>query len=85
MAQTAELMRAASNTGKMAAAMKGMWEERTKTRATVNDNTSWDLVVRAQIDEVFLVLAHLGEAILPLGVFNKVGSCSSRDQSIVLS
>jgi hypothetical protein len=29
------------------------------------------MVIRAQIDEVFLVLAHLGEAILQLGIFNK--------------
>ena len=70
MADPVSLMRAASNTGKLANTVKGMWEERTKLRADGNGQ-AWDLILRAQMDEVFLVLAHLGEAILPLGVFNK--------------
>lgn len=64
------LMRAASNTAKLADSVKSMWEERTKIRADVNTQ-AWDLILRAQVDEIFLVLAHLGEAILPLGVFDK--------------
>lgn len=70
MADPVALVRAASSTAKLADAVKSMWEERTKLRADANGQ-AWDLVLRAQIDEVFLVLAHLGEAILPLGVFNK--------------
>ena len=40
-------------------------------KAAINDGAAMSMVIRAQIDEVFLVLAHLGEAILPLGIFNK--------------
>ena len=71
MADAAALVRAASNTTKMANNIKDIWETRTKTKATLNDGAALDLVIRAQVDEVFLVLAHLGEAILPLGIFNK--------------
>ena len=67
----ATLVRTVSSTTKVANAMKNMWDARTKTRATLTEGTALDLVIRAQVDEVFLVLAHLGEAILPLGVFNK--------------
>ena len=70
MGDSVALMRAASNTAKLADTVKNMWEERTKLRADANGQ-AWDLILRAQVDEVFLVLAHLGEAILPLGVFNK--------------
>lgn len=74
MSDAVALMRAASNTTKQTAkvtnAAKEMWEQRTKLRADVNVQ-AWDLVLRAQIDEIFLVLPHLGEALLPLGVFNK--------------
>lgn len=64
------LVRAATNTAKLADALRSQWSERTKLRADANDQ-AWDLILRAQVDEVFLVLAHLGEATLPLGVFNK--------------
>lgn len=71
MADPLALMRAASNTGKLADTMKAAWSERTKLRVEDANSQAWELVLRAQIDEVFLVLAHLGEAVLPLGVFNK--------------
>lgn len=71
MADAVALMRAASNTTKLANNLRDMWEARTKTKATLNEGTALDLVIRAQVDEVFLVLAHLGEAVLSLGIFNK--------------
>ena len=71
MSDAAALVRAASNTGKIASALKNQWDVRSKTKATLNNGAAMDMVIRAQIDEVFLVLAHLGEAILPLGIFNK--------------
>lgn len=71
MADATALVKAGTNTGKIASALKSQWEVRTKTRSTLNDGTAMDMVMRAQIDEIFLVLAHLGEAILPLGIFNK--------------
>ena len=70
MADPVAVMRAASNTTKMANTVKGMWEERLKLRAD-SEGQAWELVLAAQIDEVYLVLAHLGEALLPLGVFDK--------------
>ncbi|KAK3699281.1 hypothetical protein LTR37_016524 [Vermiconidia calcicola] len=66
MADAVALNRAGTNTGKMAALVKGMWDER-----TTGDSNAFEMVLRAQVDEVFLVLAHLGEAIIPLGIFNK--------------
>lgn len=71
MADAAALVRGATNTTKMASALRNQWDVRTKTRAKINDGAAQEMVNRAQIDEVFLVLAHLGEAVLPLGVFNK--------------
>ena len=60
MADPVALVRAVSNTAKMTKVVKDMWDTRTKVRATLNDATAFDLVIKAQIDEVFLVLAHLG-------------------------
>lgn len=71
MADPLALTRAATNTQKMTLAMKNMWNERKKLKALSTEAGSFEMVLREQIDEVFLVLAHLGEAILPLGVFNK--------------
>lgn len=71
MSDAAALVRAASNTGKIAGALKNQWDVRSKTRATLENGAAMEMVIRSQIDEVFLVLAHLGEAILPLGIFNK--------------
>ena len=71
MADAIALMRVASSTTKMTNAIKDMWDERTKIRATVNDSGSLDSAIRAQVDEIFLVLAYLGEALLTLQVFNK--------------
>ena len=71
MADAAALVRAASNSTKLASALRNQWDVRTKTKAAINDGAAMSMVIRAQIDEVFLVLAHLGEAILPLGIFNK--------------
>ena len=68
---TLAMMRTASNTSKLTKAVRDQWEKRSKIRAIVDESTSPDVVARAQIDEVFLVLSHLGEAILKLGVFNK--------------
>ncbi|KAK5175834.1 uncharacterized protein LTR77_000974 [Saxophila tyrrhenica] len=65
------LARATTNTQKMKAAMKNQWDIRKKLKASNENDLAFEMVIRAQIDEVFLVLAHLGEAILPLGVFNK--------------
>ena len=42
MADAAALVRAASNTGKIASAFKNQWEVRTKTRATLNDGAAMD-------------------------------------------
>ena len=71
MADPVALVRAASNTTKIASALKNQWDVRTRTRAAVNGAGALDMAFRAQIDEVFLVLAHLGEALLPLGIFRK--------------
>lgn len=71
MADPVALMRAAPTAGKLADTVKAAWSERTKLRVDDANTQAWNLVLRAQIDEVFLVLAHLGEAVLPLGVFNK--------------
>ncbi|KAK3708026.1 hypothetical protein LTR37_011719 [Vermiconidia calcicola] len=71
MADAVALNRAGTNTGKMAALVKGMWDERSKIKAANGDSNAFEMVLRAQVDEVFLVLAHLGEAIIPLGIFNK--------------
>ena len=60
-----------TSTQKMKSAMKQMWDERKRLKAAANESGSLDMMLRGQIDEVFLVLAHLGEAILPLGVFLK--------------
>lgn len=71
MADPLALTRAATNTQKMTLAMKNMWNERKQLKALSTEAAAFEMVLREQIDEVFLVLAHLGEAILPLGVFNK--------------
>ena len=73
------LARATTNTQKMTAAMKKMWDTRSKLKAAADsDGAAFEMVLRAQIDEVFLVLAHLGEAIIPLGIFNKVRTGGQR-------
>ena len=65
------LVRTISSTAKIASAMRNAWDARTKISATLHEGSALELVIRAQIDEVLLVLAHLGEALLPLGIFNK--------------
>ena len=70
LADQVALARATTNTQKMKSAMKTMWDTRSKLKAD-DGGAAFEMVIRAQIDEVFLVLAHLGEAIIPLGVFNK--------------
>lgn len=64
---------ASATATRVAKAIKSLQDARKQGQRpleTLNDTTALDLDVRAQIDEVFLVLALLGEALLPLGAFD---------------
>ncbi|KAK6385370.1 hypothetical protein LTR65_009185 [Meristemomyces frigidus] len=55
---------------KIAKAIKGLQDARTVRRQRLDSITTLKVDVRAQVDEVLLVLALLGEVLLPLGAFD---------------
>lgn len=57
----------ATNANKMTRAVKSQWDKRSQQ----NRDKAPEQNVDSQIDDVFLVLALLGEALLPLGVFDE--------------
>ena len=66
-----KLTATATTTTKMGTAIKRLCDSPIQYRQPMADNeVAQELVVRAQIDEVFLVLALLGEALLPLSVYD---------------
>jgi hypothetical protein len=54
--------------GKLARAVKGLWDQRADQNRTAAPSP--ERILESQVDDVLLVLALLGEALLPLGVLN---------------